>query len=82
MPGPGTYNFSQVNLSPEGKYSLSRLQSAKSTKFGNAKRMGIISGRPQSNDFFMIAPGPGNYRMPSEFGHYIDQNALKDTTNL
>ena len=44
--------------------------------------MGIISGRPQSNDFFMIAPGPGNYRMPSEFGHYIDQNALKDTTNL
>ena len=48
VPGPGTYDFSKVNLSPEGKYSLSRLQSAKTTKFGQAKRMGIINDRPKS----------------------------------
>lgn len=31
---------------------------------------------PKVNFIYIIAPGPGSYRLPSDFGHY-DENALK-----
>lgn len=38
-------------------------------KFGNSERSGIAR---KTN-----TPGPGNYKLPSEFGHYVAKNALK-----
>lgn len=31
--------------------------------------------------YFYLAPGPGNYRLPSEFGYYVSRNAFKDVKN-
>lgn len=27
-------------------------------------------------------PGPGNYQLPSEFGHYLSRKAFQETQNL
>lgn len=34
VPGPGAYDYSKTELSPDGRYFYSRLQSAKNSKFG------------------------------------------------
>ena len=39
IPGPGTYETKKTEMSPEGKYTLSRLQSAKSNKFGKSLKL-------------------------------------------
>ncbi len=39
VPGPGSYDMSKTEFSPEGKYFYSRLQSAKGNKFGKTLRL-------------------------------------------
>lgn len=38
IPGPGSYELENVNLSPKGKYCLSNLQNCLTRKFGTSKR--------------------------------------------
>ena len=71
-PGPGNHNSSTIEINPQGRYSLSKLQNAKVRSFGNAKRKSL-NERSQSNFVLNSAPGPGNYRLPSDFGYYVNQ---------
>ncbi|KRX06877.1 hypothetical protein PPERSA_11522 [Pseudocohnilembus persalinus] len=59
-PGPGQYK--ETVLKKDGKYTQSRYHNIKYGSFSSSKR-----------NFFGIgntAPGPGSYRLPSEFGYY------------
>ena len=69
VPGPGSYNYSSLEISPDGNYFLSRMQSAKCHKFGRDTRL-TFKNRSKSNNSWTLAPGPGSYRVPSEFGYY------------
>lgn len=71
-PGPGKYDSSTIQLNPQGKYSLSKLQNSKVRSFGSAKRKSL-NENSQSNKFYNLAPGPGNYRLPSDFGYYVNR---------
>jgi hypothetical protein len=67
------YDMSKTCFSPEGKYFLSKLENSKSRTFPHEMRK-TISNFSASNFYNNSAPGPGNYRLPSEFGHYLSRN--------
>lgn len=60
-PGPGMYPVHD-NFSPEGKYVSSRHENSKSRHFPQDKKPSLV---PK-----LKTPGPGFYRLPSEFGYY------------
>jgi len=74
-PGPGNYNTRNVELNKEGRYSLSKMQNSKVRSFGSSARKSL-NERSQSNSQFILAPGPGNYRIPSDFGYYANKSVL------
>ena len=73
MPGPGHYDTSKADLSPNGKYSISKIHNCTSRKFDGFSGRGEIADRKNT-------PGPGNYRLPSDFGHYVSKKTLKKMT--
>lgn len=77
IPGPGTYDISSYqDISPKGKYCLSRSINCMSHSFGSSNQRGDVV-------FNRMTPGPGNYKTPSEFGHYCDKKyASKDKENM
>ncbi|KAL4443097.1 hypothetical protein ABPG74_002164 [Tetrahymena malaccensis] len=60
-PGPGTYK-PIVSINPDGKYFVSKFKSSNSRSFTHSKRI--------TNGVSQFTPGPGSYRLPSEFGYY------------
>ena len=42
LPGPGVYDQSKTDLSPEGKYFYSKMQSKLASKFGVSQRPNIV----------------------------------------
>ncbi len=64
MPGPGHYKPKDY-LPDNGNYFLSNFKSSQCRTFGSSIRQAITG--PSSRT---VTPGPGTYRMPSEFGHY------------
>lgn len=70
VPGPGHYDTSKIDLSPNGKYSISKILNCTTRKFDGFAARGDIIDKKET-------PGPGNYRLPSEFGHYLSKKALK-----
>ena len=46
---------------------MSRMENAYVRSFGRSQRKPL--------EEHSITPGPGNYRLPSEFGHYIAKTA-------
>lgn len=66
IPGPGAYDVgAHQDISPKGRYCLSRSVNCLSRSFGSSTR-GDVSLNRQT-------PGPGNYKLPSEFGHYASR---------
>lgn len=57
-------------MSPEGKYFVSKMHNSLVRKFGTSLRQPLA---PNNN-----TPGPGNYKLPSEFGHYIAKSAFEN----
>jgi hypothetical protein len=55
-------------LSPTGKYAVSKIHNCTSRRFDG------FSGRGEIADL-KNTPGPGNYKLPSEFGYYIAKKA-------
>lgn len=71
-PGPGAYNPSS-SISKDGNYFLSKFQSSMCRTFYHYNRDTIpISSQKK------LLPGPGMYRIPSEFGHYESKKAVKE----
>lgn len=75
VPGPGHYDTSKADLSPTGKYAVSKIQNCTSRKFEGFSGRGEIAERKNT-------PGPGNYKLPSEFGYYISKKALKKQASM
>jgi len=75
VPGPGFYDTSKADLSPTGKYSISKIMNCTARKFDGFSGRGEFVERKNT-------PGPGNYKLPSEFGHYVSKKALKKQANM
>jgi len=58
-------------MSPDGRYCTSKIHNSLASRFG-------ICSRPNLNTK-NFNPGPGNYKLPSEFGHYVDKKAITQT---
>ena len=69
VPGPGSYE-SLGDIDPNGKYFDSRFKCSLVRTFGQEDHH---SPKHRSE-----TPGPGNYRLPSEFGHYLARSADKE----
>jgi hypothetical protein len=66
LPGPGAYDVSAYqDISPKGKYCLSSSQNCLARSFGSSQRGDVLLNK--------LTPGPGNYRIPSEFGYYASK---------
>jgi len=63
-PGPGQYQPLRT-ITETGTYFVSKLHSSQCRRFGTEVR-DTLSNRGT----FIFTPGPGNYRIPSEFGQY------------
>ena len=72
MPGSGSYN-PQNDLSNEGKYVLSKNQSAGKRKFLLGRRLSFTEFSAKRSQ----TPGPGSYRLPSDFGHYDEKPVIR-----
>ncbi len=81
VPGPGTYQ-PKNDISLTGNYFLSTMQSSKAMHFAKGPR---IPSTKTVNGSRASTPGPGSYRVPSEFGYYekkgssIEKRANKTT---
>jgi hypothetical protein len=78
LPGPGAYDVSShQDISPKGRYCLSNSQNCLTRSFGSSQRGEVALNRS--------TPGPGNYKLPSEFGHYMAKTCFskdKDKENI
>ena len=72
VPGPGNYDTKREDLSPDGKYLLSKMRNSLVRSFASSERE---RGVPKS-----MIPGPGAYRMPSEFGYYTAKNSAQSSS--
>lgn len=82
MPGPGAYD-PKTSMNLTGSYFVSKFKSTLGRSFGHSIRVTATSGYNGKYGGFWFkfiehTPGPGAYRLPSEFGHYES----KSTTNL
>ena len=71
VPGPGAYPIKTGISDPAFKF-ISNFKSPKTRTFYHADRKTIDIPSDCKN-----LPGPGNYRSPSEFGHYESKNKPK-----
>jgi len=67
-PGPGQYDL-KTGINTSGAYFVSKFRSNIARSFGHSLR------KTESSATFQANPGPGSYRLPSEFGHYEGQHA-------
>lgn len=74
VPGPGAYDTSHADLSPQGRYVSSKMGNCLTRKFAITTRRPIAENNEN--------PGPGNYKLPSEFGHYVAKKAFEESQNL
>jgi hypothetical protein len=66
VPGPGSYDVSaNQDISASGKYCLSKTSNCPSRTFSSCARKDL-NDDPRT-------PGPGNYKLPSEFGYYASK---------
>jgi hypothetical protein len=79
FPGPGTYQ-PKNDLPSDGNYVLSKNKSARKRSFLLGCRTSFVDEMPkraQSKQYIYLAPGPGTYRVPSDFGHYDEKIELR-----
>lgn len=62
-PGPGTYETPKT-IEDDGSYFVSKFRSSFCRSFSHAMR------KNASLENIEATPGPGTYKLPSEFGHY------------
>jgi hypothetical protein len=67
FPAPGSYDLIPT-ISPKGSYYLSKFHSSGVRSFGHSTRNATQSS-------FQGAPGPGSYRIPSDFGYYESKHS-------
>lgn len=70
-PGPGSYTVQGIDLSPKGKYVSSKIHNCLTSTFHGSERK-FLGDKT-------ITPGPGNYRLPSDFGYYDSTKKLGET---
>lgn len=63
-PGPGTY-APKDGISAQGDYFVSTMKSSKAQHFAKGPRNASLATASRTS-----TPGPGSYRVPSEFGYY------------
>lgn len=63
-------------MTENGKYSLSNFKSSKCRTFSHDIRKTYSQGNFGLYIFLIIlvTPGPGSYRIPSDFGYYESKN--------
>ncbi len=79
-PGPGQYK-PKYNMSLKGEYFLSNFKSSLCRTFTQSQRSEMKGRGGNINNFDNIisdTPGPGQYRIPSDFGHYENQQKYKE----
>jgi hypothetical protein len=63
VPGPGTYDLN-VGMNKTGSYFLSKFMGSMCRTHYHADRNTLLTANS------VQTPGPGNYRLPSDFGYY------------
>jgi hypothetical protein len=61
-PGPGNYFRNSIHTEPSAMQHTST-----SGTIGRSMRISFTDGFAR----LCVAPGPGNYKLPSDFGHYL-----------
>lgn len=64
-PGPGAYNPS-VGVDKTGQYFINKYKNSGAPVFNKQKRIVALD----TSETRKITPGPGSYRLQSEFGYY------------
>lgn len=89
-PGPGHYD-PKDSIDPVGNYYISKFKSTQTRSFPKSKRdftrRASISLCKRAGVISTVTPGPGSYKLPSDFGHYESQtfdirNQHKSFSNL
>ena len=71
MLGPGQYEFNQ-GMNKTGDYFMSKFGSSGCRTHYHADRNTLLG-------FKIETPGPGNYRLPSDFGYYENKKKFSST---
>ncbi len=71
QPGPGQYS-PRLDMTKEGKYYIQKFSSSGARTFYHHNRKTM-----DNNSTARLSPGPGSYRMPSDFGFYESKHAKK-----
>mmetsp|Transcript_10388 Transcript_10388/g.7752 ORF Transcript_10388/g.7752 Transcript_10388/m.7752 type:complete len:135 (+) Transcript_10388:424-828(+) len=69
-PGPGQYSPHAGEIDRAGSYFVSKFKSSMCRSHYHANRVTLSASR-------MSTPGPGSYRLPSDFGYYVSKKALE-----
>ena len=74
QPGPGAYE-PKLNMTGEGKYYIQKFKSSGAKTFYHSNRKTL-----QNKSTAKLAPGPGAYQMPSDFGIYGKKQSRATTS--
>lgn len=80
LPGPGKYS-PKVDFDARGNYFISKFKSSLCRTFPHSPRSEIKTSRT-SNLSSADTPGPGSYRLPSDFGYYESKYDRPNTQSL
>jgi len=72
-PGPGSYD-NPATITDNGSYYVSKFRSSFCRTFSHSMRKNLALPNTINN------PGPGSYKLPSEFGHYESSKSVKTAT--
>jgi hypothetical protein len=75
VPGPGGYT-PKGQMAPKGDYFISKLKGSQCRTFYHFDRSTKLTPNQTAT------PGPGSYRLPSDFGHYESKNKAKMMTRV
>ena len=72
VPGPGQYE-TLLGMNKTGSYFISKFMSSMCRTHYHSERNTMLGKKTNVN-----SPGPGNYRLPSDFGYYEAKKKFGD----
>ena len=74
MPGPQCYEVDNKFMSNQSTFIDTKKRTKSGNRFGTSSRLVFDASKE-------FTPGPGTYKAPSAFGHYIGRSAYANQNN-
>lgn len=87
VPGPGNYDMATLEFDKKGRYSLAKWKNSGAPVFSKARRTVNLDDSVTRKSkiilltlLIIVTPGPGTYRVGTEFGYYDPNESIANAS--